>query len=89
MPPAREHPQRGFLFPVKALSKVFRGKFAAALRSQRQKGTPEGAAALYESGSLRPRPPEAGLPTTPGHPILPTRPHAKRLAPAIARLQSP
>jgi len=38
--------ERGFLFPVKALSKVFRGKFADALKAQRQKGPPEGAAAL-------------------------------------------
>ncbi len=28
-------PRRGFLFPVKALSKVFRGKFVAALREER------------------------------------------------------
>ncbi len=41
--------RRGFLFPVKALSKVFRGKFVAALRAQREKGTPDGAAALDES----------------------------------------
>jgi hypothetical protein len=27
------HPRRGFLFPVKALSKVYRGKFLAALQS--------------------------------------------------------
>lgn len=30
--------KRGFLFPVKALSKVFRGKFIAALKSARQSG---------------------------------------------------
>ena len=30
--------KRGFLFPVKALSKVFRGKFVAALKSARQGG---------------------------------------------------
>jgi len=31
-------PRRGFLFPVKALSKVFRGKFVAALTAARQDG---------------------------------------------------
>lgn len=31
-------PKRGFLFPVKALSRVFRGKFAAVLAEQRQHG---------------------------------------------------
>lgn len=31
--------KRGFLFPVKALSKVFRGKFVAALKAEREKGT--------------------------------------------------
>jgi len=31
-------PKRGFLFPVKALSKVFRGKFVAALTAQRTAG---------------------------------------------------
>jgi len=31
-------PQRGFLFPVKALSRVFRGKFVAALAAQRAVG---------------------------------------------------
>ncbi len=30
--------KRGFLFPVKALSKVFRGKFVAALKTARQDG---------------------------------------------------
>jgi|GEM_PF-2010978 len=30
--------KRGFLFPVKALSKVFRGKFVIALRAARQEG---------------------------------------------------
>jgi hypothetical protein len=30
--------KRGFLFPVKALSKVFRGKFVAALKAARQGG---------------------------------------------------
>ena len=30
--------KRGFLFPVKALSKVFRGKFVAALKAARQSG---------------------------------------------------
>lgn len=38
-------PRRGFLFPVKALSKVFRGKFVDALKAQRQKGALAGAAA--------------------------------------------
>ena len=32
------HPRRGFLFAVKALSKVFRGKFIAALQAERQVG---------------------------------------------------
>ena len=32
------HPKRGFLFPVKALSKVFRGKFVAALKRERTTG---------------------------------------------------
>ena len=32
-------PKRGFLFPVKALSKVFRGKFVAALAEHRKAGT--------------------------------------------------
>jgi hypothetical protein len=32
------HPRRGFLFPVKALSRVFRGKFLAALDSARTSG---------------------------------------------------
>jgi len=31
-------PKRGFLFPVKALSKVFRGKFVAGLAAQRMAG---------------------------------------------------
>jgi len=31
-------PKRGFLFPVKALSRVFRGKFVAALTAQRTAG---------------------------------------------------
>jgi hypothetical protein len=31
-------PQRGFLFPVRALSKVFRGKFVAALTTERMAG---------------------------------------------------
>ena len=33
------HPQRGFLFPVKALSKVFRGKFVASLEAARVAGS--------------------------------------------------
>ena len=32
------HPRRGFLFPVKALSPVFRGKFVAALTAQKTAG---------------------------------------------------
>jgi Putative transposase len=32
------HPKRGFLFPVKALSKVFRGKFVALLAEQHTAG---------------------------------------------------
>ena len=39
--------KRGFLFPVKALSKVFRGKFIAALQALRENGG-LGAAALDE-----------------------------------------
>ncbi len=31
--------KRGFLFPVKALSRVFRGKFVAALKAQQEQGT--------------------------------------------------
>ena len=31
-------PKRGFLFPVKALSKVFRGKFVEALRAAHASG---------------------------------------------------
>jgi hypothetical protein len=38
--------KRGFLFPVKALSKVFRGKFVAALKAARQIGK------LQEAGSV-------------------------------------
>lgn len=37
---------RGFLFPVQALSKVFRGKFIAALTAGRVNGRSDGAAAL-------------------------------------------
>ena len=37
---------RGFLFPVEALSKVFRGKFIAALTAGRVNGKSDGAAAL-------------------------------------------
>jgi hypothetical protein len=32
------HPRRGFLFPVKALSRVFRGKFLAALQADGARG---------------------------------------------------
>ena len=38
--------KRGFLFPVRALSKVFRGKFVAALTAGRVHGRPDAAAAL-------------------------------------------
>lgn len=38
------NPKRGFLFPVKALSKVFRGKFAAALAAHRAAGRLPGVA---------------------------------------------
>ena len=38
--------KRGFLFPVKALSKVFRGKFVAALKVEREKGTRAAATTL-------------------------------------------
>jgi hypothetical protein len=31
-------PKKGFLFPVRALSKVFRGKFIASLDDLRQQG---------------------------------------------------
>lgn len=41
--------RRGFLFPVKALSRVFRGKFVAALKAAREKGAPAGAAALDDT----------------------------------------
>ena len=40
--------KRGFLFPVKALSKVFRGKFVAALKGAHQDGTLPGAAGIEE-----------------------------------------
>ena len=38
--------KRGFLFPVQALSKVFRGKFVAALTAERANGRADGVAAL-------------------------------------------
>jgi hypothetical protein len=38
-------PKRGFLFPVKALSRVYRGKFVAALAAQRAAGQLPGLAA--------------------------------------------
>ncbi len=41
-------PKRGFLFPVHALSKVFRGKFMAALAAQRQAGPLEADTALTD-----------------------------------------
>ncbi len=37
-------PKRGFLFPVRALSRVFRGKFMAALSEARGAGQPLAAA---------------------------------------------
>jgi hypothetical protein len=37
-----KRPKRGFLFPVKALSKVFRGKFVAALKTVRDNGKLQG-----------------------------------------------
>jgi hypothetical protein len=37
-------PRRGFLFPVQALSKVFRGKFVAALKAGRENGSLRGSA---------------------------------------------
>jgi hypothetical protein len=40
--------KRGFLFPVKALSKVFRGKFVAALKRARQDGKLQGASILAD-----------------------------------------
>jgi len=40
--------KRGFLFPVKALSKVFRGKFVEALKSGRAQGALDNAVALDE-----------------------------------------
>lgn len=42
-------PHRGFLFPVKALSKVFRGKFVTALKAGRESGALRGSA-LAEDG---------------------------------------
>jgi hypothetical protein len=44
--------KRGFLFPVQALSRVFRGKFVAALTAGRTQGTPI-AAAVLEPDSWR------------------------------------
>jgi Putative transposase/Transposase zinc-binding domain len=41
--------KRGFLFPVRALSKVFRGKFVAALKHARQAGKLRGAAWLADA----------------------------------------
>ncbi len=38
--------KRGFLFPVKALSRVFRGKFVAALKAGREQGKLAGATTL-------------------------------------------
>ena len=40
--------KRGFLFPVKALSRVFRGKFVAALKGAHQDGKLPGAAGIEE-----------------------------------------
>lgn len=47
------HPRRGFLFPVKALSRVFRGKFMAALAAQRTAGRWPGLAAEAVWRSLK------------------------------------
>ncbi len=44
--------KRGFLFPVNALSKVFRGKFVAALKAARENATP-GAAATLDAATWR------------------------------------
>ena len=41
--------KRGFLFPVKALSRVFRGKFVAALKRAREGGTLRGNAQLADA----------------------------------------
>lgn len=41
--------KRGFLFPIAALSEVFRGKFVAALKAARQGGTLHAEAALTEA----------------------------------------
>ena len=42
-------PKRGFLFPVKALSAVFRGKFVAAIEQQRRNGQLRENAALTDT----------------------------------------
>ncbi len=44
--------KRGFLFPVKALSRRFRGKFVAALKTGRAQGTLS-AAAMLDAGAWR------------------------------------
>ena len=44
--------KRGFLFPVKALSRVFRGKFVAALKTEREHGKLAAATAL-DAGAWR------------------------------------
>ncbi|MFZ2627355.1 MAG: transposase, partial [Rugosibacter sp.] len=44
--------KRGFLFPVKALSRVFRGKFVAALKTGREQGKLAGATTL-DAGAWR------------------------------------
>jgi len=41
--------KRGFLFPVKALSRVFRGKFVEALKTARERGTLRGAESFGEA----------------------------------------
>lgn len=49
-------PRRGFLFPVKALSRVFRGKFVAALERERTHGRLRREAALTDASWQRLRP---------------------------------
>lgn len=46
-------PRRGFLFPVKALSRVFRGKFVAALEAHRMAGRLPGVATEHDWRRLK------------------------------------
>lgn len=46
-------PRRGFLFPVKALSRVFRGKFVAALAAHRTAGRLSGVATEHDWRRLK------------------------------------